>query len=116
MKDHVNEQDWNLFRRKLPGWQEAYMEKLLDSYAELLNMNQPASERFWEMERRIRQDKRCSGVVLNNIRRSSMISNLIALLGDHVITLEDLRDFSPELQETLSQITVQKGSASHGNR
>ncbi len=106
MQNHVNEKDWKLFRRKLPGWQEAYMEKLVDAYAALLNTNQPASDRFWELERRIRQDKKCPGVVVYNIRRSSMVLNLAALLEDQVITLEDLRDFSPELQETLSRMRL----------
>lgn len=51
-----------------------------------------------------------------NIRRSSMVLNLAALLEDQVITLEDLQDFSPELQEMLSRITAQKGCVPRGNR
>lgn len=27
----VSEKDWKLFRSKLPGWQEAYMDKLVKS-------------------------------------------------------------------------------------
>ena len=26
----VNEKDWKLFRSRLPGWQEAYMGKLIE--------------------------------------------------------------------------------------
>ena len=26
MQAHVNEADWKLFRSRLPGWQEAYMD------------------------------------------------------------------------------------------
>lgn len=45
-----------------------------------------------------------------------MVLNLAALLEDQVITLEDLQDFSPELQEMLSRITAQKGCVPRGNR
>ncbi len=33
----VNEKDWKLFRSRLPGWQEAYMGKLIEGYKALLN-------------------------------------------------------------------------------
>ena len=29
MEKGVNEKDWKLFRSRLPGWQETYMEGLL---------------------------------------------------------------------------------------
>ena len=42
----VNEKDWKLFREKLPAWQEAYMERLMKAYAELIAGDEPASARF----------------------------------------------------------------------
>ena len=32
-----SEKDWKLFRKKISGWQEAYMEKLNREYIALLN-------------------------------------------------------------------------------
>ena len=32
----VNEKDWKLFRQKLSGWQEAYMDKLNGEYVTML--------------------------------------------------------------------------------
>ena len=32
----VSKRDWKLFREKLPGWQESYMERLCKEYVELL--------------------------------------------------------------------------------
>ena len=52
------EADWKLFRKKIVGWQEAYMEGLIGEYVELLSADSDASERFWQLERRIRKDKR----------------------------------------------------------
>lgn len=92
--------DWKLFRAKIPEWQEVYMEKLIEEYASLLNEKKPASEKFWEMESRIKEDKHKPGVIIE-MRRSEMINNIIALLNDNVITLDDLSDFSEELKETV---------------
>ena len=44
------ESDWKMFRKKLPGWQEAYMEKLNREYAALLSGSGPASKKFWALE------------------------------------------------------------------
>ena len=32
----VNENDWKQLRRKLPDWQENYMDKLIHEYVDLL--------------------------------------------------------------------------------
>ena len=63
MKMQVNESDWKLFRKKLPGWQESHMEKLNQEYAALLAGSGKASEKFWKLEKRINSDKYHVGVV-----------------------------------------------------
>lgn len=40
------EKDWKLYRKKLPEWQEAYMERLIKEYVELLAEDKAASEKF----------------------------------------------------------------------
>lgn len=32
-----SEEDWKLFRKKIPEWQESYMDKLNKEYIEILN-------------------------------------------------------------------------------
>ena len=55
----ISKKDWKLFREKLSGWQENYIEGLVKEYANFLNDDiKPASERFWELEKRIKEDKR----------------------------------------------------------
>lgn len=39
-------QDWKLFKEKLPGWQEAYMDKLNREYMEILNGEGNPSDKF----------------------------------------------------------------------
>ena len=68
----VNESDWKLFRKKLPGWQEVYMGKLNQEYAAILASPGLASEKFWKLEKRINSDKRCTGVMVIGMSRSKM--------------------------------------------
>lgn len=99
----VKEQDWKLFRKKLPFWQEAYMDKLNQEYIRLLSGERDASDKFWELEKRIRMDKKSIGVVAD-MRRSQMFSNLISLLVNDIIREEDLDGFSEELSETVKLV------------
>ncbi|MDW7660658.1 MAG: hypothetical protein SCL54_04430 [Bacillota bacterium] len=52
-----SKRDWKLFREMLAGWQEAYMERLIAEYKDFLDRELPASTKFWEMEKKIKQDK-----------------------------------------------------------
>ena len=47
----TSKKDWKLFREKLSGWQENYMEGLVKEYANFLNDDKkPASEKLLELE------------------------------------------------------------------
>lgn len=96
----VNEKDWKLFRSRLPGWQEAYMDKLNHEYMEILSGEGAPSSKFWELEKRIREDKRANGVQVD-MRRSRLKIILINLLHEGAITPDDLDDFSDELKGPL---------------
>ena len=99
--DKIKEADWRLFRSRLPIWQEAYMERLNREYIALLSGTGSASEKFWELERRMREDKRRGGVVMR-MSRSNMELNLLSLLSDGVISTAELDGFSEELREKLT--------------
>ena len=95
--------DWKLFRSKIPGWQEAYMERLNKEYIEILSSEGNASDKFWALEKRIYQDKRSPGVMVQ-LRKSDMPMQLLSMLRDGAIEWDDLNGFSPELQEVLSYL------------
>ena len=82
---HFTEADWKLFRKKIAVWQEAYMEKLVREYMDLLSEDGSA------------------GVVVD-MRRSMMIQNILQLLGEGATTLDDLDGFSEELREAVGFI------------
>lgn len=97
------EKDWKLFREKLPEWQEAYMERLIKEYAELLNGEEAASEKFWALEKRICADRQSLGVRANEVSRSKLQNILTGLIIENVISEDDLQDFSEELRESTHQ-------------
>lgn len=88
--------DWKLFREKIGGWQEVYMERLIKEYVKYLESDIPASIKFWEMEKRIKNDKRTPGVLIQ-LEKSSMIWDIVRLIHDGVITINDLNGFTEGL-------------------
>lgn len=101
---HPNEKDWKLFRKKLPEWQENYMVKLNREYQDILAQDKNPSDIFWELEERIRKDKKKTGVIVRGMSRSKMWVHMLNLLREGVIMLEDLSAFSEDLQERMAWI------------
>ena len=100
----ISKKDWKLFREKSYGWQENYMESLIKEYANFLNdETKPASEKFWELEKRIKEDKRHSGVIME-LKKSGVIWDIVRLIRLKVIAYDDLSDFSDELQMEVKRI------------
>lgn len=100
--NRFSEKDWKLFRKKIPGWQEAYMEKLNRKYITLLTEEGNASDKFWKLERRIREDKKDCGVQCE-MSRSNQFSIMLSLLREGAITFDDLEDFSDDLKDIMKR-------------
>ncbi len=100
-RPNFNENDWRLFRQKVVAWQEAYINRLIEGYIQLLCENTTPSDKFWRLEQRISVDKKAPGVCLE-MRRSMLFDNLIRLIDEDVISLADLSDFSDELKERMA--------------
>ena len=94
--NRFSEKDWKLFRSKLPGWQEAYMEKLNREYIELLSGEGNASDKFWALED-------CG--VQCHMSRSNQFSIMVSLLNEGAITFDDLKEFSDDLKDTMKHFT-----------
>lgn len=95
----VNERDWKLFRSKLPGWQENYMDRLNHEYMEILSGEGNPSDKFWALEERIRKDKRDAGVMVEDMSRSNMLGIIMELVREGAIGVEELGEFSEEVRE-----------------
>ena len=96
----VSKSDWKLFRERVVDWQEAYMERLVNEYMDLLDGAENASDKFWKLEERIKKDKKHPGV-MPELSKGNMIFDIVALINSDVIITADLADFSDELKESV---------------
>ena len=102
MEQHFTKKDWKLYQEKLPEWQETHMGRLCKEYVELLSGEGEASERFWNLDKRIKEDKRHTGVRCT-LERSEVIAQISELLHDKTINMDDLAEFSDELREAVEE-------------
>ena len=99
----ISKADWKLFRERVSDWQEHYMEQLVKEYVELLTSPGNASDHFWELEERIRKDKKHPGVLIE-LRKSTAIWDIAYFVRDNVITMDELEGFSKDLIEAVKLI------------
>jgi hypothetical protein len=100
-EQRITKRDWMLFKNKIASWQESYMDKLNKEYIELLSEDADPSKKFWMLDKRIKEDKKNTGVQLE-MSRSNLIHNIISLINEGAISFENLEEFSDELKETVS--------------
>ena len=62
-----------------------------------------ASDHFWELEKRIKNDKKHPGVMLE-INKSEAIWDIAIFIKKKVITLKDLEGFSEDLIDSVTEI------------
>lgn len=98
-----SKKDWKLYRERIPGWQEDYMERLMEQYIELLSSDLPASTKFWELEKRVKKDKKTPDVCIT-LSKSEMIWDIVSLIHDDVISFDDLKEFSDDLKQAVKFI------------
>lgn len=69
-------------------------------YIDLLNTDDLASNKFWKLEKRIKNDCKNSGVILQ-LRKSTMIFDIVSMINLKVISVDDINDFSEELKNKI---------------
>lgn len=79
------------------------MEKLVKEYADYLCSDLPASTKFWEIEKRIKRDRKTLGVCIE-LTKSDMFWDIAGLINDKVISMDDLEEFSDDLKEAVALI------------
>lgn len=80
------------------------MDRLNKGYMELLGGDGNPSDKFWELEQRIRKDKKKTGVIAR-MSRSKLIDNLISLINEDAIGMKDLEGFSDGLKAAVQAFT-----------
>ena len=84
------------------------MEKLVKEYIEMLsNDDKPASEKFWTLEKRIKNDRKHPGVIIE-VRKSNALYDIIIFIALDVITYDDIADFSEEIKQDVRDFTERR--------
>ena len=99
----ITKADWKLFMEKVPEWQEAYMERLLKEYVKMLQSKKPASTKFWDLDERIKADKKNPGVQMQ-LDKGDAIYDIVKMINLEIISKEDLADFSDDLKESVQEL------------
>ena len=108
MKDDYTKSDRKLFLKRLPQWQEAYMNRLNKEYIELLSAEGGnPSDRFWGLVDRIKKDRKSPGVHCE-VGRVDLVFLMRDLMYDKVITADDLEGFSEKFKEAILRCVFEK--------
>ncbi len=99
----ISKADWKLYCERVNDWQERYMEKLIKKYIKLLSSEGNASDHFWELEKRIKRDKKHPGVIIE-LQKSTAILDIADFVSKKVIKMEDLEGFSQDLIDAVELI------------
>lgn len=99
----ISKSDWKLYRERVSDWQEHYMERLTKEYIKLLSAPGNASDHFWELEERIKKDKKHPGVMIE-LRKSDALWDIAMFVSKKVITMNDLEGFSEDLIDAVKLI------------
>lgn len=99
----ITKADWKLFMEKVPEWQEAYIENLLKEYIKILQSKKPASTKFWDLDKRIKKDKKNPGVQMQ-LEKGEAIFDIVTMMNLGIITQENLADFSNDLKESVQEL------------
>ena len=80
----ITKADWKLFMEKVPEWQETYMERLLKEYVKMLQSKKPASTKFWDLDKRIKADKKNPGVQMQ-LDKGEAIFDIVTMINLGII-------------------------------
>ena len=103
MINTISKADWKLFQERLPGWQENYMGRLLEEYIDLLKGSGNPSDRFWKLEKRIKDDKKDPGVQMR-LDKGEAVWDIACLVNREVISVDNLNGFSDDLIESVNTL------------
>lgn len=76
--------------------------KLNKEYIEILSKEGYAFFNFWELEKRIKEDKRYPGVI-RDLGKLNFDAYTLIFIRDKLITEDDIKDFSSEFKENIKK-------------
>jgi len=105
--NHVNENDWKIFRDMAPLIRERYLRKKNQELSEILSDEQQShTDRFWDVEEHAKKIAKILRECLDGHSRSKMELFMMVMLSHGMLTDEDLDKFSEELRERMRRLRI----------
>ena len=98
----VKEKDWKVYKELMPIWQDRYIKKVNREYITILINDKPAIENYWDLRRKIKEDKGHL-LIQFDLRRSTMFNTIYSLYSENIIHNEELLKFSEELLNCIEE-------------
>jgi hypothetical protein len=99
------ESDWKKFRNSLDKWRESYLIRKNDEMRAILARNNlTATEKFWDIFKFQKNESKILHHCLDGYTRSDMTLHMNLMIKYKMISPDDLKEFSEELQEFLKKI------------
>jgi hypothetical protein len=97
--------DWKRFRSSLDKWRERYLVQKNNEMRAILERNDlTATEKFWDIVEFQKKESKILRHCLDGCTRSNMTLQMDLMKRYEMISQEDLKEFSEELQEFLKRI------------
>ena len=83
------------------------IEYIIEKYKELLDSEESATDKFFKLQEQIHKDSHSTVFRLpGRFSRNDMYLNIMALLNSKIISIDDLSEFSEELQDYAKAILL----------
>lgn len=106
MYDTPDEKDWKAFRKLVPILRDRYLGVRNEELAAMLDDDErSATEKFWDLEERVGEVAVALRACLDGHTRSKMKLFMMKMLGEGMMTVEDLDGFSDDLRASLTEWT-----------
>jgi len=99
------ESDWKQFSKMVPDLRERYLEENIPFIQEILNdKTRTPTKRFWDTFKKMEKTGKILEDCLDGHSRSKMEMYMILMRRHGLLKVEDLEQFSEELQERMQQL------------
>jgi hypothetical protein len=100
----IPERNWKVFRQLQPIALERFCEKVLSEIRDISSSKRSAHERYLRVFKTIRKQDKELATLFDNPRRSNAWFQLSLIHSHDLLTLEEMKRFSPETQQRVSEL------------
>jgi hypothetical protein len=105
----IKESDWKVFRRLRAVALERYCQRVIEEARVAAECTSDYHDCYLRLYRLIRERDKTLAIVFDDPRRSTAFLSLANIVAEELLTPEELKQFSPEVQERIEVINELRG-------